>query len=269
MIQAASLTRWSIKLEITILGAHNLESSHFRMVSILIDRSLALDAGGLTSGLSLEQQTGIKAILLTHQHFDHVKDVVSIGLKNAHQPAIQVYASEIVLKILSEHLINGILYPDFTKWPSPENPSLKLNPVKPFAPFAVLDYSVLALPTNHAVPTTGFSVSDSKKTLFYTGDTSSGLRECWRHISPHLIIIELIGPSAMGTEFFRRTGHLSPSLLKEELLEFRKLKNYLPRVVVVHLNPEREAEIRTEIEAINAELGISIIVGREDMKLSL
>lgn len=239
------------------------------MVSILIDESLALDAGGLTSGLSLAQQGKIKAILLTHQHFDHIKDVASLGLKNAYQPTIDVYGTEIVLKTLSEHLINGVLYPDFTKWPSPEKPSLKLNPIIAFEKFDILNYSVLPLPTNHAVPTTGFAISKSKKTVFYTGDTSSGLSECWQHISPQLIIIELTGPSYMGNEFFRQTGHLSPSMLKEELLEFKKLKNYLPQVLLVHLNPEKEGEIRAEIENLRTELGTSIVIGREDMKLSL
>ncbi len=239
------------------------------MVSILIDDSLALDAGGLTSGLSLVQQSKIKAILLTHQHFDHIKDVASLGLKNAYLPAVQVYSSDTVLKALSEHLINGILYPDFTKWPSPEKPSLKLNLVRPYERFDVLNYSVLPLPTNHAVPTIGFAVSNSKKTLFYTGDTTSGLKECWQHISPQLIITELTGPGEMGDEFFRRTGHLSPSFLKEELREFKKLKNYFPQVVLVHLNPEKEARIRSEIETLSAELGISIIISQENMKLSL
>lgn len=239
------------------------------MVSILIDGTLALDAGGLTSGLSLEQQARVRAILLTHQHYDHIKDVASLGLKNAHQPAIQVFGTDIVLKALSQHLINGVLYPDFTRWPSVEKPSLKLNPVKHYERFQLLDYSVLPLPTNHAVPTTGFAISSSDKTLFYTGDTTAGLKDCWRHISPQLVITELIGPSSMGSEFFQRSGHLSPSLLKTEMLEFNKIKGYIPRIALVHLNPEREDEIRSEIEAIKAELGASIIVGQENMILSL
>lgn len=239
------------------------------MVSILIDEVLALDAGSLTSGLSLAQQGKIKAILLTHQHYDHVKDVAALGLKNAFQPAIQVYASDIVLKVLSEHLINGVLYPDFSRWPSPEKPSMNMNLIRPHERFDVLSYRVLPLPTNHAVPTMGFAVSNSGKTLFYTGDTTVGLQECWKHISPELIITELIGPSSMGREFFQRSGHLSPALLKEELLAFKKLKNYLPQVLLVHLNPEKEGEIKAEIENLKVELGASIIIGRENMKLFL
>lgn len=239
------------------------------MASTLIDDSLVLDAGGLTGGLSLTQQGRIRAILLTHQHFDHIKDVVSIGLKNAFHPPIEVYGTEVVLKILSEHLINGVLYPDFTKWPSADHPSLKLNVVEPYKSLEVIGYSILPLPTNHVEPTTGFAVSNSNKTLFYTGDTGPGLKHCWEHISPDLIITEITGPNSMGEDFFNRTGHLSPSLLKQELITFREIKGYIPQIVLMHINPEREREIRLEIEAVAAEVGISIIVSRENMQLTL
>lgn len=257
------------ELKITILGAHNLESSDTRMASILIDDSLALDAGGLTGGLSLTQQGKIRAILLTHQHFDHIKDIASIGLKNAFHPSIEVYGSDIVLKILKENLINGVLYPDFTKWPSADKPSLKLHPIEPYKLFKALNYSVLPLPTNHVVPTTGFAVSDSEKTLFYTGDTGPGLKNCWEHISPDLIITEITGPSSMGEDFFNRTGHLSPTMLKQELSVFKKLKGYFPQVILMHINPEREGEVRSEIEAVAAEVGISITMSRENMQFTL
>ena len=36
------------------------------------------------------------------------------------------------------------------------------------------------------------------------------------------------------------TGHLTPELLKQELVTFRELKGYLPEVVAVHMNPAFE-----------------------------
>jgi ribonuclease BN (tRNA processing enzyme) len=38
-----------------------------------VDDVLALDAGGLTSSLALSEQLGLKAVLITHRHYDHVK----------------------------------------------------------------------------------------------------------------------------------------------------------------------------------------------------
>lgn len=238
------------------------------MVSLLIDGVLALDAGGLTSALTFNQQRKVKSILLTHQHFDHVKDVASLGLKNAFQPAIQLYGAEAVLKALSENLINGVLYPNFFKWPSDENPSLKFNIISPFQRFETLNYSILPLPIKHSVPALGYALSQSEKTLFYTGDTGPGLSQCWEHISPQIIITEVTGPSSMG-DFLMRAGHLTPQLLKLELLEFKKIKNYFPRTVLVHMNPERQEEIKEEIEAIGRELEAPIILGCENMKLEL
>ncbi len=64
-------------------------------------------------------------------------------------------------------------------------------------------------------------------------------------------------------------GHLSPSLLKEELISFRELKGYLPRVVAVHMSPDLEKEIAAEIGAVARELGGSISIGYEEMELKL
>ena len=59
-------------MDLRILGAHNMESKDTRFESHLIDGVLALDAGGLTRALSFEERRGIRAVLLSHRHFDHV-----------------------------------------------------------------------------------------------------------------------------------------------------------------------------------------------------
>ncbi len=48
-------------MKVQILGAHNCESQELRLVSILVDDSLVLDAGGLTSSLSFAEQIKINA----------------------------------------------------------------------------------------------------------------------------------------------------------------------------------------------------------------
>ena len=44
-------------------------------MSILVDGKLAIDAGGLTTALTLEEQERIDAMIITHRHFDHIKDL--------------------------------------------------------------------------------------------------------------------------------------------------------------------------------------------------
>ncbi len=57
-------------MEIRILGAHSLESNRTKMVTLLVDGVIALDAGSLTSGLSFPEQMQLKAVLLTHRDLD-------------------------------------------------------------------------------------------------------------------------------------------------------------------------------------------------------
>ena len=52
-------------MEIEILGAHNCESRDARLVSLLIDHTLVIDAGSITSSLPVSAQQGTKAVLLT------------------------------------------------------------------------------------------------------------------------------------------------------------------------------------------------------------
>ena len=72
-------------MEIQILGAHQLESKGTRLTSLLIDGTLAIDAGGLTSALSLPEQEKIKTVLLTHHHFDHSRDLVTLAANTGYR----------------------------------------------------------------------------------------------------------------------------------------------------------------------------------------
>jgi phosphoribosyl 1,2-cyclic phosphodiesterase len=255
-------------MEIHILGAHNLESAKSRLVSLLIDDILALDAGSLTSSLSLPAQANIKAILLTHYHFDHIRDIATIGLGTARISTTKVYSTPLTLDTLSSNLISGKIYPLFTQWPSPESPSLEFHPLEPYQQEVIEGYEVMMLPVRHHIPAFGYRVTSGGKSLFYSGDTGVGLSSCWPHLSPQLIITEVSG-SNEWEETMRQAGHLTPQLLQQELLEFRKLKGYLPRVVLVHMSPYLEDDIRKEVAQVAKELDADITLAHEGMKLSL
>jgi ribonuclease BN (tRNA processing enzyme) len=121
----------------------------------------------------------------------------------------------------------------------------------------------------HAVPAVGYQViSEDGKNLFYTGDTGPGLSACWERISPKLLIIEVSGPNKFQ-EFLKSVGHMSAQLLKEELIQFRQIRGYLPHVVVVHLPPQYQKEVEQEVGDVSRELGAGIDIGYEDMKITL
>jgi len=256
-------------MNIKLLGAHNCESQNTKFLSLLIDDSLALDAGGLTSSLSLTAQQKLKAILLTHQHYDHIRDILAIAMNfYLWGTTINIYSILAVYDALATHLLDGKLYPNFLERP-PENPAIKFTVIEPLKAEQIEGYAVLAVPVNHSVPTVGYQItSPDGKVVFYTGDTGPGLADCWEQVSPQLLVIEVTAPSRYD-ESARESGHLTPNLLKQELAIFRELKGYLPQVVVVHMNPELEEEIEAEIATVAEDLNNPITLGYEGMQLDL
>lgn len=256
-------------MEIKILGAHNQETATTRLTSLLIDDVLAVDAGSLTSSLSLSAQQRIESILLTHRHYDHIRDVATIALNFHMQRTIKVYAIADTLNALSTHIINGEIYPKFAESPSPERATLKLLTLKPYQPESIDGYRVLPVPISHGVPTVGYQItSEDGRSVFYSSDTGPGLSASWEHVSPNLLIIEATLPNRFE-EYALDSQHLTPRLLKRELAEFQKLKGYLPPVVIVHMVAPFEGEIRDEIAQLARELDANINPGYEGMKVEV
>ncbi len=256
-------------MNIQVLGAHNCESQNSKFISLLIDDVLAIDAGGLTSSLSLTAQQKIKAILLTHHHYDHIRDIPAIAMNLFLQGVTtSIYATQSVYDALTTYLLNGKLYPNFLEQP-PENPTVKFTIIKPHQTKQIEGYSILAVPVNHTDPTVGYQVtSPDGKTVFYTSDTGPGLTNCWEYVSPQLLIIEVTAPNRYE-EWARESGHLTPSLLKQELTDFQEIRGYLPRVITVHMNPGLEKEIEAEIAAVARALNNPITLAYEGMQLQL
>jgi phosphoribosyl 1,2-cyclic phosphodiesterase len=255
-------------MNIKTLGAHNCESRNTKLATLLIDDILAIDAGALTSSLSFPAQRKIRAILLTHQHYDHIKDVPTIAFNFAMTwTTINIYSTLPVYQALNLILGNK-LYPNFLEFPR-ENPTIKFSLLQPYEVEQIEGYSILPLPVNHSTLTVGYQVtSPDGKAVFYTGDTGPGLKDCWQRISPQLLIIEVSAPNRFE-ELYKGRGHLTPNLLKEELASFQELKGYLPQVVIVHMNPGLEAEIKGEVAAVAQALNHPITLAREGMKIKL
>ena len=257
-------------MEIQILGAHQLESKGTRLTSLLIDGTLAIDAGGLTSALSLPEQEKIKTVLLTHHHFDHSRDLVTLAANTGYrQEQLVVYGLRYTLDIVTNCLLDGKMYINFLEYPNKHKPTVVLEAIEPYGRKAVAGYDVLALPAEHSVPTVGYQITSSDgKSLFYTSDTTVGISDCWQHVSPQLLITEVAGPNKYG-DWLKKAGHLCAGFLREELIQFRQLKGYLPRVIVIHIGNPYEQEIKEEVAQVAQELEADISLGYEDMKVTL
>ena len=258
-------------MEIRILGAHLAEAKGARLTSLLIDGTLVVDAGGLTSALSLPEQKKIETVLLTHHHFDHTRDLITLAANAGYywRKQLVVYAPRYTLDVITGGLLNGKLYTNFLEYPSEEKPTLILEAIEPYSRKNIACYDVLAVPVKHSTPTVGYQITSSDgKSLFYTGDTTVGISECWQQISPELLVTEVAGPDKYA-DWLKKAGHLCAKFLKEELIQFRRLKGYLPRVIIIHIGNPYEQEIKEEVAQVAQELEADISLGYEDMKITL
>lgn len=251
-------------MEIRLLGAHNTESSTTRHVSLLVGGVLALDAGGINGALSLAEQDRLQAVLITHRHFDHMKDVATLGLNTLNTGTIDLFAPPSAIDALTSHIMNGVIWGRLWEMPSPDRPSYLLHAIEEEASFEAAGYQVQAFPMPHSVPALGYLVTDGSRSFIYTGDTGPGCGRGWSRFSTDLLVVETTYPNR-EVNLARLVQHLTPALLRDELLEWRALIRTLPPVLVVHHNPRFEEEIATELQQVAQELGVPITLGSEEM----
>lgn len=251
------------------LGTHNETSLETRLASFIIDDILVVDAGNIVSDLSFAEQRRIRAILLSHGHYDHVRDIPAFAFNNTDRTT-RVFATPHTLEILSSHLVDGLIYPKFTeKFGYIDKEALAFCPLELFSAQNIEGYEVTAVPVNHPLEGVGFEItSQNGKRIFYTGDTGPGISFIWQHVHPDCLIAEATLPNRFCKEA-ADCGHLCPETLKKELIEFRKIKGYLPETYLVHLTSRFEKDIREEAKIISQELDIPIRALSEGEKLSI
>ncbi len=120
-----------ITMKLTVLGCSGGIGSGRHTTSLLVDDDILIDAGSGITTLDFEQLLKIDHVFLTHAHLDHVLGLPllldSVGdLRGA---PVTVHALPEVLEVLSTHLFNWHLWPDFRDIPSAEAPWLRFEPL--------------------------------------------------------------------------------------------------------------------------------------------
>jgi len=257
-------------MKVRFLGAHNCETASTGLMCLLVDDKIALDAGSLTRNLSISKQLNLQAVVLTHGHFDHFRDVPMLGMNlYLHGRSLDLYGNAKTKENLTYCVLNGSVYSKFFDKPAGK-PTFRFNVIEPDMSFKLAGYDFLAVDLPHSTPALGFQITDAEgKKLFYSGDTGPGLSRCFASISPDLMVIEVTGPSRYS-DFFNTEGqHLTPELLGQELRAFQSLKDYLPPVACVHMSPFGEEEIAAEIDALSSELRSPVYLAREGMTVTV
>jgi ribonuclease BN (tRNA processing enzyme) len=234
-----------------VLGCSGGELPHHRTTCFLVDQRLAIDAGALTSSLSLPQLLRVDDVVLSHSHLDHVKDVPLLAdlVAGLRRTPVQVHASTECARTLRRNVFNGKLWPDFTRIPSAGSPVMQLRAFKPRGAFVAGKLTFQPVPVRHPVESVGFVVSDGRSAFAISGDTgpTTGL---WKLVNatPGLtaLLVELSFPDELQ-HLADLSGHLTPRTLASELAKLER--GDLP-ILLYHLKPAYAAKLRRQVAAL-------------------
>lgn len=250
-------------MQLRILGVHNMESEGTHMAGYVVNDVLALDAGSTSRSLTFDEQRQIKAVVITHEHNDHVRDLPTLRHNISYAGGtFELYALPETLEYILERYL-----PESKVRGVPKNAVIS-KAVDAGDEFTVGQHNIQALRVHHSVPGTGYHISDGEVSLFYTGDTGPGLGDIWRKIEPDVVLIEVTFGDE-NHEIADRQGHLTPCLLEGELKDFHAARGYYPRVIVTHMNPPWEATVRKEVAALAEKMSADLSVANPGETLNL
>ena len=218
----------------------------------LLNGTVLLDAGTVGSRLYLDEQRRIQAVLLTHLHFDHIRDLPTLAdnLIGEIDAPVMVAGIPEVLKGLESHIFNGEVYPDFFRIPDERTPVLRALPLHAGRETIVGGLRVTPIHVNHVVPTVGYVIEEPGTTVLFSGDTGE-TDAIWDAAArlPLLkaVFIETSFPDDM-LELARVSKHLTPALVAKEL---QKLSRPDIPVYVYHMKPRFESRIRAELQRLD------------------
>ena len=248
-------------MKIRVLGAHGSDllindgqkSRVCKSVGFLVNEELMVDAGTLASGLNLKEQQGIRHILLSHLHLDHIKGIPplvdNIASLEDHQVVVASLSS--VLDGLENYIFNDKVFPSFFSKKGPFPHILRPKALTPNKEISLSDnICITPVLVNHTVETVGFIVRDHECAWVYSGDTHL-TEEIWRLAAqaPNLkgVFIEVSFPNDME-DLAVRSKHLTPSLLAKE---FKKIGKPDIPLYAYHMKPTVRERIIKELNDLD------------------
>jgi len=212
---------------------------------------VSIDAGGLTNALTLEEQRRIGHVIVSHTHLDHncgLPFFLDNVFGSLSEP-VMVYGTHSVIESLKAHMFNGDLWPDFTKLPLVEAPTMRFQEIEAEKPFSIDELTFTPIEVEHLTPTVGLLIEHKDGAILYTSDTGPTDRiwQCANAQENLKAVIAEISFSNAGGALAQASGHMTPDILAGEL---KKLTRDVP-VLVTHTKPGHLHLIEQELEEMN------------------
>lgn len=238
-------------MKIEVLGGYGGESLGCRMTCLLVNDTIALDAGSLSQALPIERQVDIGSILLTHSHIDHTSSIPFFveNVFSRRKDAVDIHASSATIYAIRKYLLNNATWPDFTRLPNHLLPAVKFHEIHDEVPVELDGVKFTPVPVHHLVPTHGFLIEYQGKTVLWSSDTGPTQR-IWEvaQKAKNLVAacIEVSFDNSLQ-QVADVSYHLTPATLEDEL---KKLDRDDVPVLLHHLKPPCIEQIEAEVAAL-------------------
>jgi 3',5'-cyclic-nucleotide phosphodiesterase len=239
-------------MQLRILGCHGGETPKHRTSSFLVGDSLAVDAGAITSGLSLREQERIQSVLVSHPHMDHIRDLATLADNRCQQggSTLDIVGIPATIEALRKHFFNDVIWPDFTKIDAKDGPTVRFVEVRPNQASDVDGYEVTPILVNHTVDTSAFIIRHGDKSIVYGGDTGP-TDDLWNQVNAlddlQALMMEVSFPNDEA-QLAHASRHLTPESLGTELDKLT-LSAELP-ILLYHIKPTFEQRVLRELASL-------------------
>jgi cAMP phosphodiesterase len=216
----------------------------------------------------MKEMARIEHVLLTHAHLDHIACLplmIDTIAGNRSKPTL-TWALPGVIKIIKDHLLNDLVWPDFTVIPTPQNPFLELKPF-PAEIFELEGLEIKRLDAEHGIPACGYLIRQNGVSIAFSGDTGPDVR-FWNSIKDvpdlHAVAIECSYPNR-EIELATISKHMHVNAVVE-------LSACLPEhvaLIIVHRKPGREDEIAQELKALLPHRRVELPVSGDSITIPL
>ncbi len=242
-------------MKVKILGCSGSETIGHMPPGLLVNDTVMLDAGTITTALSIDAQSKITDIFISHTHLDHIKAILFLAdnIIGRIKKPVNIRSIPKVIGAIQKHLMNEIIWPDFTKIPmvrNPKGPVFAYKPLAAGAPVSVAGLRIKAIPMNHPVPAVGYLVSNSNASLLYTADTGPNER-IWKEAAKaknlKAIIVDTSFPNSL--DFIAdASGHFTPAQLHHDLTK-AKVHFDVP-IYIYHIKPVYKQKVMSELKGL-------------------
>ncbi|MDJ0905499.1 MAG: 3',5'-cyclic-nucleotide phosphodiesterase [Woeseiaceae bacterium] len=235
-------------MRIRVLGCSGGIGAGSRTSALLVDDDVLIDAGTGIGDLQLEEIASIRHVFLTHSHLDHVAGLpmlVDSVFDEQFDKPLTVYAREETLRAIRDHLFNDVIWPNFAKLPTAEQPMLRYHVCSPGDTITIDHRNFYAVDVMHTVPTLGYTVQNSGGAFAISGDTKTN-ETLWPVLNAcddlRVLVIEVSFPDEMA-ELANSAGHYCPSTLAKDLQRL----DHEPEIWLTGMKPGEEDRILEQV----------------------